>query len=99
MADEAAADSVTAPTGFWITLAIGTVLLIIFYAFFTFARLELFKMLLSSFFPLAIMMLTVLGRILFGLAPHSKAEIGQAQCRQRMGRYVWIWGVRVSFKK
>src|SRR3546814_18348389 len=57
MADEAAADSVTAPTGFWITLAIGTVLLIIFYAFFTFALLQIFKMLLRSFFPLSIIIL------------------------------------------
>src|SRR5690606_19729063 len=56
---DAAADSVPAPASFWITLAVGTVLLIIFYAIFTFARLEVFKMLLSSFFPLAIMILAV----------------------------------------
>ncbi|UYO95015.1 TRAP transporter large permease [Pollutimonas sp. M17] len=70
---DAAADSVPAPTSFWITLAVGTVLLIIFYAIFTFARLEVFKMLLSSFFPLAIMILAVLGSIVFGLATPSEA--------------------------
>jgi TRAP-type mannitol/chloroaromatic compound transport system permease large subunit len=73
MAEETAADSVAAPTSFWITLAVGTVLLLIFYAFFTFARLEVFKMLLSSFFPLAIMILAVLGSIVFGLATPSEA--------------------------
>ncbi|MGB3287889.1 MAG: TRAP transporter large permease subunit [Burkholderiaceae bacterium] len=72
-ADEQAADSVPAPNAFWITLAVGTVLLLIFYAFFTFARLEVFKMLLSSFFPLAIMILAVLGSIVFGLATPSEA--------------------------
>src|SRR5690606_16783414 len=70
---DAAADSVPAPASFWITLAVGTVLLIIFYAIFTFARLEVFKMLLSSFFPLAIMILAVLGSIVFGLATPSEA--------------------------
>jgi TRAP-type mannitol/chloroaromatic compound transport system permease large subunit len=73
MAEEAAPDSVAAPTSFWITLVVGTVLLLIFYAFFTFARLEVFKMLLSSFFPLAIMILAVLGSIVFGLATPSEA--------------------------
>src|SRR5690606_34825463 len=33
-----------APAGFWITLAIGTVLLLMLYAIMTFARLEIFKM-------------------------------------------------------
>ncbi|NYT61890.1 TRAP transporter large permease subunit [Alcaligenaceae bacterium] len=62
-----------APTGFWIMLAIGSVIFAIFYTMFTFARLEIFKMLLSSFFPLAIMILAVLGSIVFGLATPSEA--------------------------
>ena len=37
-------------------------MLIIFYAIFTFVRLEIFKMLLGSFFPLALLILGVLGR-------------------------------------
>ena len=40
-------------------------------------RLEVFKMLLSSFFPLAVMILAVLGSIVFGLAtPTEAAAIG-----------------------
>jgi hypothetical protein len=50
-----------------------------FYAIFTFVRLEVFKMLLSSFFPLAVMILAVLGSIVFGLAtPTEAAAIGSA---------------------
>src|SRR5690606_35870940 len=71
--EDAAAEATPAPQSFWITLIIGTILLIIFYAIFTFARLEIFKMLLSSFFPLAIMILAVLGSIVFGLATPSEA--------------------------
>jgi TRAP-type mannitol/chloroaromatic compound transport system permease large subunit len=47
--------------------------LAIFYAYFSFARLEIFKMLLGSFFPLAIMILAVLGTIVFGLATPTEA--------------------------
>ena len=62
-----------APIGYWITFAVFFVALAVFYAIFTFARLEIFKMLLSSFFPLAIMILAVLGSIVFGLATPSEA--------------------------
>lgn len=74
-AEPAAAEpeSVPAPMGFWIALAIGAATLLIFYAIFTFARLEIFKMLLSSFFPLALMILAVLGSIVFGFATPSEA--------------------------
>jgi TRAP-type mannitol/chloroaromatic compound transport system permease large subunit len=66
-----------APDAFWIVLAVGTVLLAILYALFTFARLEIFKMLLTSFFPLAVLILAVLGTIVFGLAtPTEAAAIG-----------------------
>ncbi|PLC53686.1 C4-dicarboxylate ABC transporter [Pollutimonas nitritireducens] len=66
-------ESRPAPMAFWIMLAIGTLIFAIFYTIFTFARLEIFKMLLSSFFPLAIMILAVLGSIVFGLATPSEA--------------------------
>jgi TRAP-type mannitol/chloroaromatic compound transport system permease large subunit len=62
-----------APAGFWITLAIGAAALALFYAIFTFARLEIFKMLLGSFFPLAMLILAVLGTIVFGLATPTEA--------------------------
>ncbi|MFY8014622.1 MAG: TRAP transporter large permease [Limnohabitans sp.] len=62
-----------APTNFWIALASCVVALAIFYAYFSFTRLEVFKMLLGSFFPLAIMILAVLGTIVFGLATPTEA--------------------------
>ncbi|WP_193089758.1 TRAP transporter large permease subunit [Advenella sp. FME57] len=68
---EADAPSVS-PT-FWIVFAVGLALMIAFYAWFTFARLEVFKMLLASFFPLAFMILAVLGSIVFGFATPSEA--------------------------
>ncbi|OGS96693.1 MAG: C4-dicarboxylate ABC transporter [Gallionellales bacterium RBG_16_56_9] len=68
-----AKERLNAPIGYWIAFAIGLAGLVIFYAIFTFARLEIFKMLLSSFFPLAIMILAVLGSIVFGLATPAEA--------------------------
>ncbi|MBA3904365.1 MAG: C4-dicarboxylate ABC transporter, partial [Rhodocyclaceae bacterium] len=55
-----------APMSFWITLAAGTLAVVFFYWIFDFTRLEIFKMLLASFFPLAILILAVLGSIVFG---------------------------------
>ena len=62
-----------APMSFWVALASCAVALGIFYAYFSFARLEIFKMLLGSFFPLAVMILAVLGTIVFGLATPTEA--------------------------
>ena len=69
----AEAERVPAPASFWIGLASCAVALAIFYAYFSFARLEIFKMLLGSFFPLALMILAVLGTIVFGLATPTEA--------------------------
>ena len=62
-----------APTSFWVGLTSCAVALALFYAYFSFARLEIFKMLLGSFFPLAVMILAVLGTIVFGLATPTEA--------------------------
>jgi TRAP-type mannitol/chloroaromatic compound transport system permease large subunit len=62
-----------APLGYWITFGIGVAAMAVFYAIFTFARLEIFKMLLGSFFPLAMLILAVLGTIVFGLATPTEA--------------------------
>jgi TRAP-type mannitol/chloroaromatic compound transport system permease large subunit len=62
-----------APFAYWVTLAMVGAGLLIFYAIFTFARLEIFKMLLSSFFPLALLILGVLGSIVVGLATPTEA--------------------------
>jgi TRAP-type mannitol/chloroaromatic compound transport system permease large subunit len=69
----ASAERQEAPLSFWIGLASCAVALALFYAYFSFARLEIFKMLLGSFFPLAIMILAVLGTIVFGLATPTEA--------------------------
>jgi len=69
----AQAERQAAPTSFWIGLASCAVALAIFYAYFSFVRLEIFKMLLGSFFPLALMILAVLGTIVFGLATPTEA--------------------------
>ena len=47
------------------------------YAYWTWERLEIFKMLLASFFPLAVLILAVLGSIVFGLStPTEAAAVG-----------------------
>ncbi len=48
-------------------------LVTLFYLFLSFARLEIFKMLLSSFFPLMVLILAVLGSIVLGLATPTEA--------------------------
>ncbi|WP_456281057.1 TRAP transporter large permease subunit [Cupriavidus sp. JZ107] len=66
-----------APNWFWITLAVVCVAMLYFYWRFDFARMEIFKQLLSSFFPLAVLILAVLGSIVFGLAtPTEAAAVG-----------------------
>jgi TRAP-type mannitol/chloroaromatic compound transport system permease large subunit len=45
----------------------------LFYLFLSFARLEIFKMLLASFFPLLLLILSVLGSIVLGLATPTEA--------------------------
>ena len=72
-AETAPAERLPAPLGYWITFGIGIASLAVFYAIFTFARLEIFKMLLGSFFPLAMLILAVLGTIVFGLATPTEA--------------------------
>jgi TRAP-type mannitol/chloroaromatic compound transport system permease large subunit len=69
----ASADRTAVPTWWWVTAAIFTGILLVIYSVFTFVRLEIFKMLLGSFFPLAIIILGVLGTIVVGLATPSEA--------------------------
>ena len=67
------AESQPAPMNFWISLLIVAAVLVYYYVRLSFERLEVFKMLLTSFFPLAILILAVLGSIVFGLATPSEA--------------------------
>ncbi len=68
----------TEPTrGWWIGVGVSALALVAVYALLTFQRLEVFKMLLTSFFPLVVLILSVLGSIVFGLAtPTEAAAIG-----------------------
>jgi TRAP-type mannitol/chloroaromatic compound transport system permease large subunit len=63
----------SAPNAYWITFGILLAALLVFYAMLSYARFEIFKMLLGSFFPLAILILAVLGAIVFGLATPTEA--------------------------
>jgi TRAP-type mannitol/chloroaromatic compound transport system permease large subunit len=71
-------ERVPAPMGFWIGLGITALLVAFFYRIFSFERLEIFKMLLASFFPLALLIVAVLGSIVFGLATPSEAAAAGA---------------------
>lgn len=73
----AAPATVAASTNYWIGVGVGAIALVAFYAILSFQRLEIFKMLLSSFFPLMVLILSVLGSIVFGLAtPTEAAAVG-----------------------
>jgi len=67
------AESIPASKNFWISLAVVVAVLLFYYSRLSFERLEVFKMLLSSFFPLAFLILAVLGSIVFGFATPSEA--------------------------
>jgi len=65
------------PAWFWIMLAIGIAIIGIIYWLWNWERLEVFKLLLTSFFPLALLIIAVLGSIVFGLAtPAEAAAVG-----------------------
>lgn len=76
-APKAEAQRKPAGRNFWIGFGVGLAALVGLYAMLSFQRLEIFKMLLSSFFPLVILILAVLGSIVFGLAtPTEAAAVG-----------------------
>ena len=72
-----AAERVPAPTWYWIVFGLGMAGLVLITWLMNWQRLEIFKMLLASFFPLAVMIIAVLGSIVFGLAtPTEAAAVG-----------------------
>jgi TRAP-type mannitol/chloroaromatic compound transport system permease large subunit len=72
-----AAERVPAPTWYWIVFGLGMAGLVFISWLMSWQRLEIFKMLLASFFPLAVMIIAVLGSIVFGLAtPTEAAAVG-----------------------
>ena len=89
----AVAERLPVPMGYWIALGICLAALAVFYAIFTFVRLEIFKMLLTSFFPLALLILGVLGSIIAGLATPTEAaamgSFGGLFLAIAYGRFNW----------
>ncbi|MGZ9066714.1 MAG: TRAP transporter large permease [Burkholderiales bacterium] len=76
-ATAAPAERLPVPRWFWTVFLIGIVVLGIVYFLWTWERLQVFKMLLASFFPLALLILAVLGSIVFGFAtPTEAAAVG-----------------------
>ena len=72
-----AAERLPVPMWYWIMFAIGAAGMALIYWMLTWQRLEIFKMLLGSFFPLAVLILAVLGSIVMGLAtPTEAAAVG-----------------------
>jgi len=76
-APAAAAERLPVPLWYWIVLGLGIVGLVVVCWMMNWQRLEIFKMLLASFFPLAVLIVAVLGSIVFGLAtPTEAAAVG-----------------------
>ena len=72
-----AAERLPAPWWFWIVLGTFAALALVIYWLWTWERLQIFKLLLTSFFPLALLIIAVLGSIVFGLAtPAEAAAVG-----------------------
>jgi TRAP-type mannitol/chloroaromatic compound transport system permease large subunit len=72
-----AAERTPATRGWMIGTGVGALALLGFYALLSFQRLEIFKMLLASFFPLLVLIAAVLGSIVMGLAtPTEAAAVG-----------------------
>jgi len=73
----ATAERLPVPMWFWLVLAVGVALTVALSVAWSWQRLEVFKMLLASFFPLALLILAVLGSIVLGLAtPTEAAAVG-----------------------
>src|SRR5439155_19910104 len=72
-ADTAESERLPVPIWLWITFGVGIAVIALIYWLCNWERLEVFKMLLTSFFPLALLILAVLGSIVFGLATPSEA--------------------------
>ena len=76
-AADAQAERPPVPVWLWTVLVSGVCLILLIYGFWSWERLEVFKMLSTSFFPLAILILGVLGSIVLGFAtPTEAAAVG-----------------------
>jgi TRAP-type mannitol/chloroaromatic compound transport system permease large subunit len=76
-ASAAVPERLPVPAWYWVMAGIFAAVLLIMYAFWTWQRFQIFKMLLASFFPLALLIIAVLGSIVFGFAtPTEAAAVG-----------------------
>jgi TRAP-type mannitol/chloroaromatic compound transport system permease large subunit len=94
---EAAAERVPAPLWYYIVLALGAGTITLIYWLWNWERLEVFKLLLTSFFPLALLILAVLGSIVAGLAtPSEAAAVGAfgGFILAAIYRFIGHWGER-----
>ncbi len=74
---EPEAERLATPMWFWIVFVVLAAAIAALYWIWSWARLEVFKMLLTSFFPLSVLILMVLGSIVFGLStPTEAAAVG-----------------------
>lgn len=72
-----AAPRTPAPAAYWWVFGVGLACLAIFYGLLNFPRYQVYRLLLESFVPLSVLILSVLGSIVFGLAtPTEAAAIG-----------------------
>lgn len=75
--DEATPDPLHIPVWFWIMALVTLVAVSTYYVFLSYARVEVFRLLLGSVFPLFLLIVAVLGAIVFGLAtPTEAAALG-----------------------
>jgi TRAP-type mannitol/chloroaromatic compound transport system permease large subunit len=72
-AAEPAAPRLPTPRWYWLLAGLGLAALAVHYSVFTLERLQVLKMLLGSFFPLATLIGAVLGTIIFGWATPTEA--------------------------
>jgi TRAP-type mannitol/chloroaromatic compound transport system permease large subunit len=87
----AAAERVPAATWYWVVFGLGMAGLLLINVLMSWQRLEIFKMLLQSFFPLAVMIVAVLGSIVFGLAtPTEAAAVGALGGLLLAGAYRYV---------
>ncbi|MBI2316384.1 MAG: TRAP transporter large permease subunit [Betaproteobacteria bacterium] len=72
-APAAAPERLPVPLWLWVVFGVGIAAIAVIYRLWNWERLEVFKLLLTSFFPLALLIVAALGSIVFGLATPSEA--------------------------
>ena len=83
------------PPWLWIVFGVGIGIIGLIYWLWNWERLEIFKLLLTSFFPLALLILAVLGSIVFGLStPSEAAAVGAFGGFLLAGAYRYIGNYR-----